>query len=476
MEQMVTSPPLVVDLDGTLVKSDLLVEALVALIKRNPLYVIVIPFWLLKGRAFLKRQINQRIILDVSVLPYHRELLNHLKIQHTQGRPLILATGNDERIARQVADHLDLFDRVLASDGVVNLSRQTKRVRLVTEFGEKGFDYAGNGRGDVEVWASARKAIIVNAPERVSRRVVRITDVERVFDGRGGQLKSYIRALRIHQWLKNLLVFVPLMLAHQYSERDLLFKAFLAFLAFGLSASSVYLINDLADLSADRHHPRKRIRPFAAGEFSLFWGLASAPLLFGLSILVARFLPLPFLGMLLLYFFLNLGYSFTIKRIVLLDVIVLAGLYTMRIMAGSASVAIWPSAWLLGFSTFLFLSLALVKRYAELVLMHGLGGGNIQVRGYQVIDKELLASLGAGSGYVAVLVLATYISSGAAEILYTRHEFIWFLCPLLLYWISYVWLIAHRGEMHEDPLVFAVRNRVSQIVILLAAFTVLLAR
>jgi 4-hydroxybenzoate polyprenyltransferase len=191
---------------------------------------------------------------------------------------------------------------------------------------------------------------------------------------------------------------------------------------------------------------------------------------------VSLFLPLSFLGMLLLYYLLNLGYSFTLKRIVLLDVIVLAGLYTMRIMAGSAAISIWPSPWLLAFSTFLFFSLALVKRYAELVIMHGISGQNVQVRGYQVIDKELLASLGGGSGYVAVLVLAIYISSGAAEILYTRHELIWLLCPLLLYWISYVWLIAHRGEMHDDPLVFTVRDHVSRIVILLAAAIVLLAR
>jgi 4-hydroxybenzoate polyprenyltransferase len=247
-------------------------------------------------------------------------------------------------------------------------------------------------------------------------------------------------------------------------------------LAFGLCASSVYLINDLVDLPDDRRHPRKRQRPFAAGELSLLWGLASVPLLLGLSLLVSLFLPLPFLGMLLLYFLLNLGYSFTLKRVVILDVIVLAGLYTMRIMAGAASVDIWPSSWLLAFSTFLFFSLALVKRYAELVIMREVSGGKAQVRGYRVIDMELLASLGGGSGYVAVLVLAIYISSGAAEILYNRETVLWLLCPLLLYWISYVWLIAHRGGMHDDPLVFTVRDFVSRIVILLAAVIVLFAR
>ena len=471
-----TSPPLVVDLDGTLVKTDLLIESLFALIKQNPFYVFAIPFWLLKGKAYLKREITHRVTLDVSLLPYNHGLLDYLKVQQARGRILVLATGNDERIARQVADHLQLFDRVLASNGSLNLSHRHKQDRLVMLFGEKGFDYAGNERYDLEVWSSARKAIVVNSPRSLSRKAARVAEIEQVFDGRERWVKPYIQALRLQQWLKNLLVFVPLLMAHRYNEVGLLAKTFLAFVAFGLCASSVYLVNDLVDLSADRHHPRKRQRPFAAGELSLLWGLGSIPLLLGLSLLVSVFLPVRFLGMLLLYFVLNLGYSFTLKKVVLLDVLILAGLYTMRIMAGSAAVSIWPSPWLLAFSIFLFLSLALVKRYAELVIMHGISGEKTQVRGYLVIDKELLASLGGGSGYVAVLVLAIYISSGAAQILYTRHELIWLLCPLLLYWISYIWLTAHRGRMHDDPLVFTIRDRTSHIVILLAAVIVLLAR
>jgi len=472
--QRETSLPLVVDLDGTLVRTDLLVESFLALIKQNPLYLFLLPFWLLRGRAFLKQQISQRVILDVSLLPYHRELLDHLKVQRAQGRRLVLATGTDERIAQQVADHLQIFDRVLASNGI-NLSGQYKQSRLVTEFGEKRFDYAGNSRRDLAVWSSARKAILVNPTKNLSRTAARVTEIERVFNSRKRRLSVYLQALRLHQWLKNLLVLVPLVMAHRFLEFDLLGKTFLAFLAFGLCASSVYLANDLLDLPSDRHHPRKRQRPFAAGELSLFWGLGLAPFLLGLSLLVSLLLPLSFLGMLVTYYVLNLAYSFYLKRIVLLDVIALAGLYTLRIMAGSASIPIWPSSWLLAFSTFIFLSLALVKRYAELVTMEA-ETGVVQVRGYQILDKELLASLGSGSGYVAVLVLAIYISSGVAEIHYTRHQLVWLLCPLLLYWISYVWLIAHRGGMHDDPLVFTIRNRVSRIVLLLAAVVLLLAK
>jgi 4-hydroxybenzoate polyprenyltransferase len=373
-----------------------------------------------------------------------------------------------------VADHFGLFDQVLGSDGTTNLSGQHKRDRLVKEFGEKKFDYAGNGRGDIPVWSSARKAILVNVPKDVIDHIARLAEVERVFQARRKGIKSYAEALRLHQWLKNFLVFIPLVMAHRFLEPDLVAKAAIAFLAFGLCASSVYLLNDLIDLSADRHHPRKKERPFAAGDISPLFGLFASPWLLGLSLLISLLLPRDFIWMLVLYYLLNLAYSFYFKQVVLVDVILLAGLYTMRIMAGSASVEIWPSSWLLAFSTFIFLSLALVKRYAELVIMNA-ESGMVRVRGYQIIDKELLASLGSGSGYVAVLVLAIYISSGKAEVLYTRHHFIWLLCPLLLYWISYVWLIAHRGVMHDDPLVFTLKDRVSRITIFLAGAVLLLA-
>jgi len=316
----------------------------------------------------------------------------------------------------------------------------------------------------------------VNAPQALSRRAARVVEIERAFNHRGRRLKSYLRALRPAQWLKNLLVFVPLILVQRYDDPELLATAFLGFLSFSLCASSVYLVNDLLDLPADRRHPLKRKRPFAAGDLPLLWGMASAPILLGLGLLAGLLLPRFFLGMLLLYWLLNLAYSFSFKRLILADVILLACLYTMRIMAGAASIAIWPSSWLLAFSTFLFFSLALVKRYDELGIMRRAEGEKARVRGYRVIDMELLASLGGGSGYVAVLVLAIYISSGTAGILYSRAYLLWFLCPLLLYWISYVWLIAHRGGMEDDPLVFTLRDRASRIVMILSAVILLLAR
>jgi len=470
-----SSPPLVVDLDGTLVKTDLLVESLLALLKQDILALFLVPWWLLKGRAYLKRQVSRRVSLNVRVLPYNQELLAYLRAERARGRRLILATAADERIARQVNAHLQLFDHVLASDGSINLLGRRKRDRLIAEFGERNFDYAGNARCDLPVWSFARTAILVNAAPRVQRRAARVACVGRVFQGEGHGLKPYLRALRLTQWLKNLLVFVPLMLAHRFGDPALLAKVCLAFLVFGLCASSVYLMNDLLDLPADRHHPRKQHRPFAAGNLSVLTGLASIPVLLALSLFLTRFLPGSLLWILVLYVLLNLAYSFYLKRIVLLDVIVLAGLYTMRLIAGAAAVGIWPSSWLLAFSTFLFLSLALVKRYDELVAMNAHHGKEVEVRGYRLEDKELLAAMGCGSGYVAVLFLAIYLASGAAEIHYTRYQSIWFICPLLLYWISYIWLTAHRNQMPDDPLAFTLTNRVSRIVILLAVLIVTVA-
>lgn len=470
-----TAVPLVVDLDGTLVKTDLLLESVVALLKDRPRYLFALPFWLLKGKAAFKREIARRISLDPELIPYRTEFLAYLKTQRAQGRSIVLATAADENIAQRVARFLNIFDSVLASDGAVNLAGDSKRECLVSRFGEKGFDYAANGTKDVAVWSSARKAIMITDNRRFARSVGKLTEVESIFDSGHENVTEYLRALRPQQWLKNLLVFVALLGAHQFYEPALWRNDFLAFLAFCSCASSGYLFNDLLDLAADRQHPQKRLRPFAAGRLPLSYALAAVPALLVLGCALGGMVSRSFVLFLLLYCASTLGYSLYIKRIVLLDVITLAGLYTLRIVAGSAAVTIWPSEWLLAFSTFLFLSLALVKRYGELVIMRGAEGDQARARGYEISDAELLASKGTASGYVAVLVLALYINSGTARALYRRHDFMWCLCPLLLYWIGRIWLVAHRGQMRDDPLVFALRDRTSQILFLLMLVATLLA-
>jgi 4-hydroxybenzoate polyprenyltransferase len=468
-------PPLVVDLDGTLVKTDLLLESLLALLKQEPSCLLMLPVWLTRGRAYLKQQIARRVALDASTLHYRRELLKYIREQRALGRTIVLATAADARYAQQVADHLKLFDLVIASDGTTNLSGETKRERLVSEFGDKGFDYAGNHRNDLLVWSSARRAIIVDAGPLVHSAAQRIVEVDGVFERRHRDWADYLRPLRPEHWLKNLLVVIPFLAAHRFYEMDLVRNTILAFVAFCCCASSGYVINDLLDLAADRHHPRKRLRPFASGVLPLSYGVSLAPCLAALGFIIAAGVSPLLVRVLSIYFATTLIYSLYAKNIALLDVIMLAGLYTMRIMAGSAAIAIWPSYWLLALSTFLFFSLALVKRYGELVIMRRLDGINARARGYEMGDGELLAAMGVASGYVAVLVLALYITSATAQALYGKRHVLWFLCPLLLYWISYVWLTAHRGRMPDDPLVFATTDHTSRILGVLVLATALAA-
>ena len=463
------TPPLVVDLDGTLVRTDLLAESAVLALKRNPFSAFEMLVWLRRGRAYLKARIAERATLDSTELPYRRAVLEYLQAQRAEGRQLVLATAADEKIARQIADQLGLFDAVFASDGRVNLSGEQKRLRLVSAFGDKGFDYVGNSLRDLPVWSSARQAVLVGPTAHLRRRAAGVAEVERVLDDDPATPLDYLRELRLHHWIKNLLVFAPLVAAHRLTDATFLAQAAIAFLAFGLCASSVYLLNDLMDLEADRHHPRKRARPLAAGRVPVTLAPALILALLAAAVAVSLALPKAVLGTLGAYLVLNIAYSLWLKSVPILDVLVLAGLYTLRIIAGSAAISIWPSTWLLAFSMFLFLSLALVKRYAELMAMRAVEGAKAKARGYRLDDAELLASLGGGAGYLAVLVLALYIDGAAAHALYSRPQLFWVLCVLLLYWISHLWLMAHRRGMHDDPLVFAVRDLTSQVLLGLMA-------
>ncbi|MGD9869010.1 MAG: UbiA family prenyltransferase [Hyphomicrobiales bacterium] len=450
--------PLCVDLDGTLLRGDLLVESALALLKLNPLYLFLLPLWLLRGKARMKAEIAARVTLDPRLLAYNAPFVAWLRRQKARGREIVLATASNEKFARAVAAHLKLFDAVIASNGADNLKGARKLARLEEEFGKGQFDYAANGRCDLPIWKSAARAVVVNPERGVLARLSGFADVEQVFDGRGRGWKAWLRAMRPHQWLKNVLVFVPLVLAHRVFEPQLIAQAAIAFVAFGLCASSVYLLNDLLDLSADRQHPVKRNRPFAAGDVPLTGGLMLAPLLLAAAFGLALLLPVQFLAVLGAYYACTLAYSLYIKRTLLFDVIVLAGLFTARVIAGGAATGIPISFWLLAFSMSLFLSLALVKRFVELKSLPRTRNGAAG-RDYITLDLETLSQFGIASGYMAVLVLALYIDSKAVEELYGHPQVIWFLCPLVLYLVSRIWLLARRGEMHDDPVVFAVTDR-----------------
>jgi len=458
--------PLYVDLDGTLTYSDLLLESLFALLRRNPLYIFLLPWWLVKGKAYFKAQIAQRVDVDVITLPYHQPFLEFLKAEHARGRRLILATASPRRYAEQVARHLGIFADVLGSDAAHNLAGEAKRDAILAHNHAQPFDYAGNERKDVAIWRRTRAALVVNASDGVVGAATRATQVLRVFDRPAGGALRYLHALRPHQWLKNLLLFVPLLTAHQWANHAALGHLLLAFLAFGLAASSVYVLNDLLDLSADRLHPRKRTRPFAAGVLPLLHGLLLVPLLAVAGLFVAALVSRDFVGALLIYLLLTTSYSLYFKRYALIDVLLLAGLYTLRVIAGAIAIDVPLSFWLLAFSVFLFFSIALLKRCTELRNLRETTGAFTAGRDYRVSDLPDLRAMGMASGYLAVLVFALFINSPEVAERYEHPQLLWLSCPALLYWVSRVWIKQGRGEMHDDPLLFALRDPASWAVLI----------
>lgn len=463
--------PLVVDLDGTLLHTDTLVETLFDLARRRPLQLLRVPGWLAGGRAHLKRQLALQSQVDLASLPRADELVAHLRSQKARGRRLVLATAADATIAQALADQLGLFDEVLASDGSTNLSGTAKRDRLVALFGVRGFDYAGNGWRDLPVWAAARQGLLVRPSHRLAAAAARVTAVEQVFAAGRPDLRTWLGAVRPQHWLKNLLLLVPLLAAHQLYAPSRLLAALLGLVCFSLAASGVYLLNDLFDLPGDRSHPHKRTRALASGRLPLLHALLMVPALWGAAAVLALALPRPFLGALAAYVALMLTYSMRLRNYAIVDALALALGYSLRIWAGSLAVALAVSAWLLVCSTALFFGLALLKRYAELVTMRPGLGPQGRVRGYGVGDAALIAGLGTVADCIAVVLLALYPVIDAPG---APHLTVWLLSALMLFWTGHMWLMAHRGRIRDDPVNFALRDPLSRAFGVAAAAVLLL--
>ncbi|XUW92269.1 UbiA family prenyltransferase [Burkholderia sp. M6-3] len=466
--------PLCVDLDGTLARTDLLVESLLALVKHNPLYIFMCVAWLMHGKSCLKEQVARRVTIDVELLPYNGRLLAFLRTEQQRGRELFLCTASNEQFAQQIAAHIGIFSGVMASNGELNLRGENKASALSDRFGEYGFDYCGNDMTDLPVWKKARAAIVVG-DQRIAAAARKVNEQVILFHESRPSLNTVLRAARVYQWSKNTLVFLPLLAAHQFTNTTAVLNAVIAFLAFSMCASSVYLVNDMLDLDADRRHVRKRNRPFASGALPLWFGIAFAFLLLALSAGLSTFLPVTFGLVLALYLTLTLAYSFVCKRLMLVDVFSLAALYTLRIVAGGAAGQIPLSYWLILFSVSIFLSLAMVKRYAELNVVQKEGKAAAAGRGYLTQDLAILQSFGTAAGYMAVLVLALYLNSPEVRLMYRHQESLWALFGLMLFWISRVWMKAFRGKMHDDPIVFALRDKVSVLVLASCVASIVLA-
>jgi len=463
---------LCVDLDGTLVHSDLLWESLLSALKGQPWIVLLLPFWLLSGKATFKRRVAAYGPVNAARLPYNGEVVEFVEAARRSGTRTVLATATEISLARGVFDHVACFDELVATEGT-NLSGRTKRDRLVERFGEKGFDYAGNGTADFAVWPAAKRAVIVNDSKRFVERVASTTAVERVFPARRISVRAVFRSLRLHQWVKNLLVFAPLILSHHVRSWPAIQSELWAFLAFGLAASAAYVLNDLLDLDADRAHESKRSRPFASGELPIALGVAMVPALMLAAFAAAAFrLPTTAAALVAFYFVITCSYSLWLKRLALLDVLVLASLYTLRIFVGAVVIDVVVSTWLLAFSCFFFLSLAMAKRFAELFRPDRQGNETIAGRGYRRDDREVMNSFGTSAGYVSILVMALYINSADVKPLYPHAQVLWLVCPILMYWISRIWLLAHRGELRDDPIVVALRDPLSLLLGVLTAVVI----
>jgi len=457
--------PLCVDLDGTLVKSDTLVDSLLLLARTQPAALIHTPGWALKGKAFLKEQVTSLVCLNVEHLPYNRKLLEYLMTEHGAGRKLYLATGADGRIADRVARHLGIFEDVLSSDGKTNLTGRNKLASFRARFGdgpEGGFDYIGNARPDLPLLAAATEPMLAN-PDLSLRLLLKKEKIRvaRTFNDKAGTLKVFAKAIRVHQWAKNALIFLPLLLAHTL-HLQLFLYALIAFFSFSLCASATYIINDLLDIEADRRHPKKRNRAFASGNLSAFTGLAISGTFLAAAFGMALMLPgTAFLSWLGLYLVTTLAYSLALKRVVIVDVVILSALYTLRMLAGAAATQTHITPWLSAFSIFIFLSLAMVKRFSELQNLKSAGAAITNGRGYLLGDIEQVRAFGTSSAYASVVVFALYISSPEIVGLYHHESRMWLMTPLMILWLSRVWLLASRGELDEDPVVFALTDRVS---------------
>ncbi len=468
--------PLCVDLDGTLIHTDMLLESFIRLLRQKFLYIFFVPFWLLKGKSCLKHKLAKKVSIDYGCLPYNQKLITYIKEEKRKGREMVLVTASDKIIAEGIAAQLGLFDEVLASTDGLNLKGKKKAAALVERYADKEFDYIGNETVDLAVWRHAATAISVNHSRALRRLLSEFDKVDYIeTDTRKSFFRSSIRALRPHQWAKNILVFVPLLLAHSYFDESRVLSTLLAFTSFCLCASAVYIFNDLMDLDADRRHPVKKNRPFAAGDLSILSGLVLSVLLLVLSAFLAFNISLGYTLVFAVYFLTTTAYSLGLKSVALLDVFILAGLYSLRVLAGTFSADAQASFWLLAFSLFIFFSLAMLKRYSELYNLERRGKKRILVRGYSTDDKEILALLGVASGYISVLVMALYITTPEHMVEYRKPEFLWIVFPALLFWISRIWLLASRGQMNEDPVLFALKDLPSYFIALIAATGVILA-
>ena len=463
MQSEYNNTPLFVDLDGTLIYSDLLIESTLQYLKHNPLGFFNLIIWFFSGRAYLKSRLAEQVDLSISSLPYNLEFIEYLKSQKKNGRVLYLMTASAQKYAEQVASHLGFFDGVMASTKDLNMKGEMK-VEKCLELSPT-FAYAGNDAVDFKIFEHADESILVN-PTRSAKALSKKRPVDQVFNDDKNQLKLMLKGIRAHQWLKNLLVFVPLLVSGLYTDLTSIGQTIVAFFLFSLLASATYILNDLSDLDSDRNHPRKSLRPIPSGAWPLIDAISTGIVLLLFIVVVAIFVtPFWFQLSLLAYLILTLTYTFFLKSFVIADVIALASLFTIRIIAGAMAIDVELSFWLLAFSMFTFFSLALVKRCAELRVLTKMKKSKTSGRDYHVDDYHLMQSLGVTSAFISLLIMSFYVQMSLTDGFYNNPVLLWATLPAFAYWLCRMWLKTNRGEMHDDPIVFSLKDKGSLITI-----------
>lgn len=463
---------LAVDLDRTLIKADLLEEAIFIYLKKRPWGFLSLARSLLKSRVNLKKFLVRNVDIKVDLLPYNSKVIDCIKEARASGHAIVLASASPVIFVQAVADHLGLFDKVIATEDN-NLKGVEKLAALRASYPKADIRYIGDSNSDIPIWKGLGKALMVN-PSRITRKRVEFAQIpiEIIDDSQHLSLKLITRSFRYHQWAKNFLIFLPLFLAHAY-QVDLWKITILSFISFSLTASSIYILNDLFDLEADRKHPKKKQRPFASGALSISQGVILYGITSSIAVLMALLINPGFLICLLIYFIANLAYTLRLKQVHSLDIIMLAGMYTIRIMAGGETTGIEVSQWLLGFSTFLFFGLAALKRFVEVSALTP--GQRAAGRGYFAEDKVPLAALGGGSSLMACLVLALYFNSPTVGQLYQKPDVLWLILPIHMYWVSSIWILASRGQIDDDPVLHTIKSRTTYVLAAIVGLIVYLA-
>ena len=464
--------PICVDLDGTLVATDTLYESFLALLAYKPLTLFDCLGWISKGKAVFKSKLSNAQKIDIENLPWNESLLDWLKLRKAAGHKIVLATAADQSIALAAQKHLGIFDQVFCSDGSSNLKGKCKGQALVHEFGERGFIYVGDSKVDLPVWRDAAGAVVVEVKDRLRKKVEACSPLLASFQSSENLNEGSFVLLRPKQWIKNLLVFVPIIASGQWWDLKGWLTTAGVFFAFSLVASGTYIINDLLDIQADRHHFKKKKRPIASGKISIPRSLCILFLTVASGFLIGW--QLEVFPVIFAYVLVTLCYSLFLKAKFLLDVFALAFLYLIRIYAGADVADHSVSIWLFSFGMFVFLGLAMMKRVAE--LMKSEGSRSLRRRGYKIIDVNILTIAGICSAFASALILFMYFRFNETSSVFKGQQTLFLSVPVILYWQLRCWRAVEVGVLDNDPIAFATSDKPSRIILGILLIIIICAR